>query len=291
MRGSPPDLFRTAAVWSPVSAPRCGSSRVGAAYRFEGPSPVVVSMPMRSPARRWIGLVAALALASFPLATLRCDSYARPQPAAASKAGGREWTASPAMASVVPGSLGAHAPQSIGSARGGGEVTLSSRPSVLEYGGRITIQAEWHDRAPPSAPGVLTDDRGVRYGTLSADPGGRSAELSLTWDRINDLSPLDFVGPEGQRRFVAVFTLEGGGEVVATTSVGLHCRGTSSCSGSCLDLQSSFLNCGKCRNACDDGQVCAAGQCSTHIEVDGRTDPRQPDCQTVCAMRGLACGG
>jgi hypothetical protein len=113
---------------------------------------------------------------------------------------------------------------------------------------------------------ALTDDSGATYGALQAMAPGGPYVLALTFEQINQVSPIDFTVPGGERAFIAQFHDDDSDEVTRTINLDLTCRTATglsgACNGACTDIQVDTLNCGRCGQICGAGQSCVDGACT-----------------------------
>jgi len=114
--------------------------------------------------------------------------------------------------------------------------------------------------------GSLTGVDGATYGALQGGAPGGPYVLTLTFEQINQVSPIDFPPPGGERAFVARFYDDVSNEVTRTVTLELACRTATglvgACNGACTDIQIDTLNCGACGQSCGS-QACVDGACTT----------------------------
>lgn len=60
------------------------------------------------------------------------------------------------------------------------------------------------------------------------------------------------------------------------------------CNGACIDTERDFYNCGACGNSCNDGEVCAGGECDTRCDPTQCDDP--PANSTTACNQDNSCG-
>jgi hypothetical protein len=80
---------------------------------------------------------------------------------------------------------------------------------------------------------ALTDDTGATYGALQAMAPGGPYVLALTFDQINQVAPIDFTAPGGERTFIAQFHDDDSDEVTRTITLDLACRTATGLAGAC----------------------------------------------------------
>lgn len=162
--------------------------------------------------------------------------------------------------------------------------------------------------------GLLLDENGNAYGPLISPDREGSYGISLSWQEINQMTPVTAPVEGTSRKFIAEFYDQAGNvsQKAITLLLGAHDGVNSFCSGEKDDLNSSERNCGQCGRdfqsywrslpmapdlewrhvlgpslACMDGRF---GQIP--IAKDGleRDQPETPEsCDSICARKSLSC--
>ncbi len=134
--------------------------------------------------------------------------------------------------------------------------------------------------------GTLGEPASARsYGAFATSATEGAYQISLPWQGINTVAPIDAPPGGAERTFRATFYDVAGhavqGDVVAT----LRCRADpdSACAGRCFDLATDEAHCGACDRACPDASFrdtwCGAGVCTREYDWhDGRS------CDVLCAL-------
>ena len=104
---------------------------------------------------------------------------------------------------------------------------------------------------------LASEDDTVQYGVFAAQGDEGAYALTITWDTIHQVQPVEF-STEHSRTFVASFFDQDGHRAERVLTITLHCDGLAACSGQCVDLSVDANNCGSCHNAvaplvCRDG--------------------------------------
>jgi hypothetical protein len=142
--------------------------------------------------------------------------------------------------------------------------------------------------------GTLTNLSGtVTYGTFTSTGAGQFA-LTLTWDAINALQAITFVGNTSVS-YEATFRDSLSNTVAGDVTLELLCGNGASpngaCSGTCVDLTSSD-NCGACGATCSAsvGATCTSpGICAFTTDINAGNAPvtfsdRNVTCAASCAQ-------
>lgn len=111
--------------------------------------------------------------------------------------------------------------------------------------------------------GSLRDpETGGVYGPLSAAATEGVYTLTLNFENVSAVRPLEF-GPGGTTRsFAATIFDAAGHETTAAISLNIRCEPDdwAACDGRCVDLQSDDENCGTCGRTLGSGAFCADGE-------------------------------
>ena len=136
-----------------------------------------------------------------------------------------------------------------------------------------------------------TPDGIAAYGAFATDASEGAYSISLTWDSLNTVAPIDTdAGGSESRTLRATFFDVEGNTVWRDVSVTLGCGGATraACSGTCEDL-TSMQSCGECGHTCSDGLECV---------VEGGTPrgcgrqylaPAPVPCSYLCQQVMLTC--
>lgn len=103
--------------------------------------------------------------------------------------------------------------------------------------------------------GALKSQDGASYGAFQTSSSEGAYELSLSWDDLNTVQPVDVEDDMETRTFVAEFFDAGGNVASQTITVSLTCdgdmEGTCDGDGRCMSLMTGS-NCLECGNDCSD---------------------------------------
>jgi hypothetical protein len=165
-------------------------------------------------------------------------------------------------------------------------------PPSLTEGGQGVFSAEVSDPENDLAGGSLTTPAGAVYAPFTAIAPGQY-QLTLSWDQIQAVEPIEFVGQD-QRTFVARFFDSAGNTATQTVQVRLNCDSlgaeAGACGGTCTNLGGDASHCGSCSNSClaapfPAGTRCMSGGCQFITEI------RMGTCNMSCSgmVAGASC--
>lgn len=143
--------------------------------------------------------------------------------------------------------------------------------------------------------GSLKDpDSGAAYGTFATDAGEGAYSLTLTWDAINAVHPIEGKGG-ASIVFRAEFFDQGGHAATQDVTLMFECMAETAidvCDGDCTETDVDYENCGSCGRACDAAgpdvtRECHEGKCAYYAYSDEVTTAT---CSAYCtSLGGLAC--
>jgi hypothetical protein len=159
--------------------------------------------------------------------------------------------------------------------------------------------------------GSLLDPGGASYGAFATSAAEGSYELTLSWDEIDAVAPIDFAtslsrtfqakffdvaGHEAIRSFSLTLACDSGGPACDGTCGGARCgdgsctasrfgddNGNAVCGDQCRNLFTT-TDCGKCDEGCAEGQQCVTGD-----EVGAL--PGFAHADALCSCSAASCGG
>lgn len=161
-------------------------------------------------------------------------------------------------------------------------IQFKASVSVLEVGESIKFNAIVTDAdgIGDIIGGTLESPEGKSYGAFITSGEEGSYTLTLSWNEVSDVVPIEFEGDNDQdreREFVGIFFDEAGHKTSKTVAVTFDCVSwPNACGGECMFL-TSFSHCGACNNECQYG-------CRPEPETD------EPACDCEKVFNDSACG-
>ncbi len=182
-----------------------------------------------------------------------------------------------------------------GEGEGEGDVPSDPQgPQFLQFATNVTTV---HRFDTITFTAVLTDPDGVddviggslvdpgtqaAYGAFSTSASEGSYSLSLTWDQVNVVAPIDFANT-GSRTFQARFFDVAGHVAERSATLSLTCDGSPACAGDCGAARCGD---GSCTSANDRPDANGNGLCGNAC-FDLTTSSRCGSCETSCST---SCG-
>jgi len=175
---------------------------------------------------------------------------------------------------------GAGGDEAGGAGTGGGDVSTPGGPEFLSFGSDVSILNKTDVSSNPSVTftvvltdpdgvedligGSLLDESGPPFGSFATSGQEGSYQLSVTWDQINLVAPVDF-DAMGARSFRAQFFDQDGHVAEKTLSISLSCNGASACAGDCGSARcsSECVYLGSDENCAGCADDCGFGYCGT----------------------------
>ncbi|NUP13985.1 MAG: hypothetical protein HOW73_48745 [Polyangiaceae bacterium] len=163
---------------------------------------------------------------------------------------------------------------------GGGDVSTPGGPVFLSFGTDVTqIDGLYDGQSTVRFTAVLTDPDGVDdliggslidasgapYGAFATSGQEGAYEMSLTWDQVNGVSPID-IDPgaaSASRTFTAQFFDESGHVAEKTITLQLSCGSNGACDGECGRVRcgGQCTSLGSEENCTACGDDCGSGYC------------------------------
>lgn len=171
-------------------------------------------------------------------------------------------------------------------------LSLTSNVSVMTSGVSLIISAivTDPDGIDDLIGGVLSDPSTAQtYGTFSTSASEGAYSLTLSWSAINTVQLIEFPPGGGPRTFRAEFYDSDGNYTNEDLVITLMCstETLAACSGSCVDLQTSWEHCGDCDNGMPDG---VEAECNDGVASwPTWTDTAGSTCNALCAADGGQC--
>ena len=146
--------------------------------------------------------------------------------------------------------------------------------------------------------GELVTGQGLSFGAFTSPAQEGSYQLSISWDDINKIDPIEFVSAK-LLIVTAKFFDVSGEKVEQNISLELHCKGLGACNGVCTSLE-TIDNCGGCRVKCAGlDQDCVNRKCECRagtllcngacVDIIANND-HCGDCNKSCAdIAGQTC--
>jgi hypothetical protein len=147
--------------------------------------------------------------------------------------------------------------------------------------------------------GQLEEPAGGTYDSFATASQEGSYSLTLSWDDINQVSPINAAVSGSSRVFRARFYDQAGNETTKDLTIKLLCGdGMTACAGECHDLQNETANCGKCGFDCeaidsDVSAACVSGVCllAFYSYSNAFVDGNSLTCNQICSgvLSGYGC--
>lgn len=159
-------------------------------------------------------------------------------------------------------------------------LSFTTNVSAITRGQSVTFSAivTDPDGLADIVGGTLEGGSGQVYGTFSASGGAGAYSMSLSWNDMHLVAPIEFTTEE-QRTFMARFYDVAGNQVTQSAQVRLHCNGDAACAGTCADLMTDDLHCGTCGHVCEEPVSCYSGSCVVALQW---TPSQTGSCQQSC---------
>ncbi|HEY4220313.1 MAG TPA: hypothetical protein VGO62_03205, partial [Myxococcota bacterium] len=194
-----------------------------------------------------------------------------------------------------------HGGEGEGEGEGEGNVTDPRGPQFLQFSTNITTMGPSDtviftvvvtdpDGIADVIGGSLIDlQSGASYGAFTTSSTDGSYEISLSWDALNTVAPIDFA-TTGSRSFTARFFDQAGHTSQESTSITLSCGGSPSCAGSC-----GFARCGdnSCTNSTEAPDENGNGICNNvceSLDTNQHCGSCSATCSTSCINFGADFG-
>jgi hypothetical protein len=138
---------------------------------------------------------------------------------------------------------------------------------------------------------LLDSVSGRSYGAFATSAAEGAYSLTLRWDDMHRLSPINFSAAVG-RTFRAEFFDTSGNRTTRDVTITLTCDGIGACNAVCTDLTTRD-NCGTCGNFCGVDGTCSAGVCACPAPEDAVCGAfcEDLDDSLNCGACGNNCGG
>lgn len=178
-------------------------------------------------------------------------------------------------------------------------ITLSANVTRLFVGQQLKITAIVSDPQGINdlIGGQLEHPGGGTYGNFATAAQEGAYGMTLDWQAINQVAPIDAPVAGIGRSFRARFFDVAGHEATRDIVITLLCGGAqSACQGVCIDLQRSGASCGKCGYNCGtvgnslnlpSGTTRACVQGSCEFEGYASTTDDGDTCAAVCKRQGF----
>lgn len=186
-----------------------------------------------------------------------------------------------------------------GSARAPNILTLSANVQKLFPTQQLIIAAVVSDPdgVDDLIGGTLSDPMtNATYGAFATSAAEGAYQLTLTWNAINTVSPINTVTGGSKRAYRATFFDVAGNSVARNLEITMACPTATdaACGGECMRLDVETAHCGGCGNSCFDVATahqlptntagCRSSTCYASVREWSRKS-----CNTICGAKMLVC--
>jgi hypothetical protein len=184
-------------------------------------------------------------------------------------------------------------------------LSLNANTTTLNAGSNLVVTAVVTDPngIDDLIGGQLEASTGGSYGAFSTSAAEGSYTITLTWDALNTVRPINAAAAGTALDFKAVFYDVAGLRSERSLRVTVRCDASSGrglCEGECTDLAGDKYNCGSCNKWCQDetsfqslsaaiSEDCFQSTCTIAFYVDNSRVAAGATCKTLCTEVGLSC--